>query len=98
MKIREGRGFSIEEIKAAGIRKKEALSLGICVDHRAKSRSEERFNRNVERLQAYKARLVVFPKNSKKTQKGDSTVRIVHCIVSRMEAQLTLLWFLSRQC
>ncbi|KAL7007506.1 60S ribosomal protein L13 [Cystobasidiomycetes sp. EMM_F5] len=72
-KIREGRGFSIEEVKAAGIRKKEALSLGICVDHRARSRSEERFNRNVERLQAYKARLVVFPRNSKKSKKGDST-------------------------
>jgi large subunit ribosomal protein L13e len=73
MKIREGRGFSLEELKAAGIRKKEALSIGICVDHRAKSRSEERFNRNVERLQAYKARLVVFPKNAKKPKKGDST-------------------------
>ena len=75
MKIREGRGFTLEELKAAGIRKKEALSIGICVDHRAKSRSEERFNRNVERLQAYKARLVVFPKNAKKPKKGDSTVR-----------------------
>lgn len=77
MKIREGRGFTLEELKAAGIRKKEALSIGICVDHRAKSRSEERFNRNVERLQAYKARLVVFPKNAKKPAKADSTVRIV---------------------
>jgi len=73
MKIREGRGFTLEELKAAGIRKKEALSIGICVDHRAKSRSEERFNRNVERLQAYKARLVVFPKNAKKPAKADST-------------------------
>jgi len=73
MKIREGRGFTLEEIKAAGIRPKEALSIGICVDHRAKSRSEERFNRNVERLQAYKARLVVFPKNAKKPSKADST-------------------------
>lgn len=77
MKIREGRGFTIEEVKAAGIRKKEALALGIAVDHRAKARSEERYNRNVERLQAYKARLVVFPKNAKKPKKGDSTVRSI---------------------
>jgi large subunit ribosomal protein L13e len=74
MKIREGRGFTLEELKAAGVRPKEALSIGIAVDHRAKSRSEERFNRNVERLQAYKARLVVFPKNSKKPKKGDASV------------------------
>lgn len=73
MKLREGRGFTLEELKAAGVRPKEALSIGIAVDHRAKSRSEERFNRNVERLQAYKARLVVFPKNSKKPKKGDAS-------------------------
>jgi len=73
MKIREGRGFTLEELKAAGIRKKEALSIGIAVDHRAKSRSEERMSRNVERLQAYKGRLVVFPTNSKKPKKADST-------------------------
>jgi len=29
MKIREGRGFTLEELKAAGIKKKEALSIGI---------------------------------------------------------------------
>jgi len=73
MKIREGRGFTIEELKAAGIRKKEALSIGIAVDHRARDRSEEKLKRNVERLQAYKARLVVFPKNAKKPKKGDSS-------------------------
>ena len=77
MKLREGRGFSIEEVKAAGIRKKEALSIGVAVDHRARSRSEERFNRNVDRLKAYKARLVVFPRNSKKPKKGDSSVSTV---------------------
>ena len=74
MKIREGRGFSLEELKAAGIQKKQALSIGIAIDHRARTRSEERLSRNVERLQAYKARLVVFPKNSKKPKKADSTV------------------------
>ena len=31
---------------------------------------------NVERLKAYKARLIVFPRNAKKPKKGDSTVRI----------------------
>ena len=76
MKVREGRGFTLEEIKAAGIRKKEALSIGIAIDHRARNRSEEGLDMNVKRLQAYKARLVLFPKNSKKPKKSDSTLRL----------------------
>lgn len=91
MKIREGRGFTLEELKAAGIRKKEALSIGIAVDHRARDRSEEKLKRNVERLQAYKARLVVFPKNSKKPKKGDSSVSRNRRDPTRLEPELTLL-------
>ena len=37
--------------------------------------SEEGKALNVERLKAYKARLIVFPRNAKKPKKGDSTVR-----------------------
>lgn len=36
--------------------------------------SEEGKALNVERLKAYKARLIVFPRNAKKPKKGDSTV------------------------
>ena len=39
--------------------------------------SEEGKAVNVERLKAYKARLIVFPRNAKKPKKGDSTVRNV---------------------
>lgn len=46
-KLRAGRGFTIEELKAAGIRKKEALSIGIPVDHRRKNRSVEGLEMNV---------------------------------------------------
>lgn len=74
MKVREGRGFTLEELKAAGIKKREALTIGIAVDHRARNRSEEGMSKNVERLQAYKTSLVIFPKNKKKPKKADSTV------------------------
>jgi len=70
----EGRGFTIEELKLAGIRRKEAKSIGIAVDARRRSKSEEGQKINVERLQEYKNRLVVFPKKAGVSKKGDSTV------------------------
>ncbi|KAI0361510.1 60S ribosomal protein L13 [Trametes cingulata] len=72
-KIREGRGFTLAELKEAGIGKKEARGIGIVVDHRRRNLSEEGKALNVERLKAYKARLIVFPRNPKKPKKGDST-------------------------
>merc|ERR1711988_578381 len=62
-KLRIGRGFSLEEIKDAGLGKAEAQSLGIAVDYR-------RRNRYVQGLKEYKANLVVFPRNAKKCKKG----------------------------
>ena len=76
-KIREGRGFTLAELKEAGIGKKEARGVGIVYDHRRRNLSEEGKAINVERLKAYKARLIVFPRNAKKPKKGDSTVRNV---------------------
>lgn len=40
-KIRLGRGFTLEELKAAGIGKREALTIGISVDYRRTNRSLE---------------------------------------------------------
>jgi len=73
MRIRAGRGFSLQELKTAGVNKKQALSIGIPVDHRRRNRSEESLERNVERLKAYKDRLILFPLKSKKPKKGDSS-------------------------
>ncbi|KAF8642343.1 hypothetical protein AX16_009612 [Volvariella volvacea WC 439] len=72
-KLREGRGFTLAELKEAGIGRKEALSIGIVVDHRRRNLSEEGKKLNVERLKAYKARLVVFPRKASKPKKGDSS-------------------------
>jgi len=72
-KVREGRGFTFAELKEAGIGRKEARGVGIVVDHRRRNLSEEGKLVNVERLKAYKNRLIVFPRNAKKPKKGDST-------------------------
>ncbi|TCD69910.1 60S ribosomal protein L13 [Steccherinum ochraceum] len=72
-KVREGRGFTLAELKEAGIGRKEARGVGIVVDHRRRNLSEEGKAVNVERLKAYKTQLIVFPRNAKKPKKGDST-------------------------
>lgn len=73
-KVRSGRGFTLDELKAAGINRKAALGLGIAVDFRRTSSSLSTFEANVERLKNYQTRLVVFPRNSsKKAKAGDAT-------------------------
>lgn len=67
-KLREGKGFTPEEIKAAGLRKKEARSIGIPVDHRRRNKSEESLKLNADRIKAYRAKLVVLPRRTKKTK------------------------------
>jgi large subunit ribosomal protein L13e len=75
-RVRAGRGFTLDELKAAGVNRREARTIGISVDHRRKNRSEESFQANVERLKLYKSKLVVFPRNptSKRAKQGDSSV------------------------
>jgi large subunit ribosomal protein L13e len=72
-KVREGRGFTLGELKEAGVSRKAARGLGIVVDHRRRNLSEEGKAVNVERLKAYQARLIVFPRKAGKPKKGDST-------------------------
>lgn len=71
-KVKAGRGFTAAELRAADIRPKEALSIGISVDRRRKNRSQEGYQLNVERLKLYKSKLVVFPRNGSKQRSGDA--------------------------
>ncbi|KAK4212459.1 ribosomal protein L13e-domain-containing protein [Rhypophila decipiens] len=64
-RTRLGRGFTLAELKAAGIPKLYAPTIGIAVDARRQNLSEEGLAANVERLKAYKARLIVFPRKQK---------------------------------
>ena len=61
-KTRLGRGFTLEELKAAGISPKYARTIGIAVDHRRTNKSNESLELNVARLNAYKSNLVILKK------------------------------------
>merc|ERR1711994_153912 len=73
LKQRPGRGFTLEELKAAGLSKNYAQTIGIAVDHRRRNKSVESLQLNAQRLKEYKSKLILFPLNSKKPRKGDST-------------------------
>jgi len=74
-KVKEGRGFSLAELREAKISRQAARGIGIAVDHRRKNRSEEAFQKNVQRLKLYKSKLIVFPRHptSQRSKKGDAT-------------------------
>jgi len=76
MKLRLGKGFTLEELKEAKIPKKLAPTIGIAVDHRRKNRCMESLQLNVERLKLYKSKLLIFPnKHGKKGVKQGDTPR-----------------------
>ena len=56
----------------AGIPRNFAATVGIAVDGRRQNLSEESLAANVERLKAYKERLIVFPRKSNNPKKGDT--------------------------
>ncbi|KAL8813577.1 MAG: hypothetical protein Q9223_004759 [Gallowayella weberi] len=72
-RIRAGRGFSLAELKEAGIPRKLAPTIGISVDPRRANLSTESLAVNVERLKAYRARLILFPRRSGQHKSLDSS-------------------------
>merc|ERR1712048_241729 len=75
-KTKLGRGFTLEEVKLAGLTAAFARSVGIAVDHRRRNKSAEAQALNVARLTNYKTKLVLFPRKENKPKKGminDST-------------------------
>jgi large subunit ribosomal protein L13e len=72
-KVRLGRGFTLEEIKAAGLTAAYARTVGIAVDHRRQNHSEQSLTANVARLTEYKAKLIVFPKRRGLLKAGDAS-------------------------
>ncbi|KAH6644922.1 ribosomal protein L13e [Truncatella angustata] len=89
-RVRAGRGFTLAELKAAGIPKLYAPTIGISVDSRRKNLSEESLAANVARLKEYKERLVVFPRKAGKPKAGDSKETEVSKAVSSLSAGLPI--------
>ncbi len=76
MKLRYGRGFTLEELKNAGLNAKFARTIGIAVDHRRQDTSMETRDLNVKRLKAYLSKLILFPsQRSKKLAKKMADVK-----------------------
>merc|ERR1712137_1496495 len=73
LKVKAGRGFTLAELKAAGISHKVAPTVGIAVDRRRVNKCQESIDANVARLQEYMSRLVVFPKHPTKGLKKGET-------------------------
>merc|ERR1712130_586109 len=73
MKWKVGRGFTHEELKAVGIPRKFARTIGIAVDWRRQNHCEETYSENVKRLKTYQRKLILFPRNPKKIKKGESS-------------------------
>jgi len=70
MKSRVGKGFSLAELKAAGISASYARTIGVAVDHKRRNHSEEGLARNTLRLKEYLSKLILFPlKGGKKATK-----------------------------
>jgi len=61
-KVRLGRGFTLEELKGAGLTKAFAQTIGVAVDHRRKNKSEGPLAENIARLKKYQAQLILWPK------------------------------------
>jgi len=71
LKLRLGKGFTLAELREAGISPKKARTIGIAVDHRRKNRCTESLQANVQRLKLYKSKLMVFPRKTK-AKAGDT--------------------------
>merc|ERR1712187_404110 len=64
---RAGKGFTLQELAAAGLSKIFAKTIGISVDHRRSNRSVEA---KQARLKAYREKLVLLPKVTGKPKQG----------------------------
>ena len=73
-KLRAGRGFTLDELKRAGLSSRYAQTIGIAVDYRRHNKSVESIQQNVQRLKEYKSKLILFPiRPNKKLRKGEAT-------------------------
>ena len=68
-KIKLGRGFTVKELKEAGIRGLSyARSLGIAIDLRRKDTSKETLDLNAGRIKEYLSRMILYPRNENKPE------------------------------
>ena len=79
-KVRYGRGFTLMELSRAKLSARFAHTVGISVDHRRTNTSEHQLQMNVDRLNSYKDKLILFPRRENKPKKGlinDATAAVL---------------------
>jgi large subunit ribosomal protein L13e len=84
-KVRFGRGFTLEELKVAGLHPSYAQTVGIAVDHRRTNKSQESLDLNVARLETYKTNLVILKKKSEPTETATQFKGTIQPIVKAPE-------------
>ena len=82
-KIRLGRGFTLEELKEAGLHPSYARTIGIAVDARRKNRSNESLQTNVARLKEYKDKLVILKKGGQEPPANVVTSQVVQPVPTK---------------
>ena len=70
-KLRYGKGFTLEELKKAGLSATFARTVGIATDHRRTNANNQSLDRNVARLEEYKKKLILFPLKEGQPKKGE---------------------------
>jgi len=68
-KVRLGRGFTPEELKAADLDYSYARTVGISVDLRRKNQNEEGFSVNVARIREYMSKIVIYSSRKEAVEK-----------------------------
>lgn len=81
-KLRSGRGFTAQELKAAGMTRQDAMRVGISVDHRRRNRCQESLELNKARLEAYKSKLILLPKKGSVAALAAAQAEIVSSVAA----------------
>merc|ERR1711963_1263490 len=89
MRVRQGKGFTLAELKAAGLNSRFARSIGIAVDLRRRNKTQPGFEDNVKRLETYKNRLTLFPLHPNKGLKK-GPVPDTEVDESKLESRVTV--------
>ena len=71
---RLGRGFTLLEVRNAGLNVDFARTIGISVDHRRTNKSTDTLQMNVNRIKNYLEKLVLLPRVAGKPKKGNCGV------------------------
>jgi len=82
-KVRPGRGFTLLELKNAGVNPLEAINIGISVDYRRNNHCNETLLSNVQRLKLYKSKLILYPRKAGKPKPGEASADDIAKVVQQ---------------